>query len=142
MSASHSFQDHTGEVELTIEADTLPELFVEAGRALAELMLGRLPEGAMKPASGPAVAVELAAPDRTRLLVDWLNEIIFHTEIERTVFTDFAVEIPAEGTLTAELRGLSEAASVNSEVKAATLHEARIDPRPGGGFVGHVILDV
>ena len=39
MSASHRFGDHTGEVELTIEADTLPELFVEAGRALAELML-------------------------------------------------------------------------------------------------------
>jgi SHS2 domain-containing protein len=141
MTASHKFLDHTGEVELTLEADTLPELFVEAGRALAELMMGRLPEGAMKPASGPAVAVELAAPDRTRLLVDWLNEIIFHTEIERTVFTDFAVEIPAEGTLTAELRGLSEPAA-GGEVKAATLHEARIEPRPGGGFTAHVILDV
>jgi SHS2 domain-containing protein len=125
-----------------VEADTLPELFVEAGRALAELMLGPLPEGAMKPASGPAVAVELAAPDRTRLLVDWLNEIIFHTEIERTVFTDFVVEIPAEGALTAELRGLSDPASATGEIKAATLHEARIEARPGGGFIGHVILDV
>ena len=138
MTASHQFLDHTGEVELTVEADTLPELFAQAGRALAELMLGHLPEGTV---GGPALSVELLAPDRTRLLVDWLNEIIFHTEIERTVFTDFVVEIPAEGTLNAELRGLSEP-DVTVEVKAATLHEARVETRPGGGFKAHVVLDI
>lgn len=138
MTGRHEFLDHTGEVELIVEADTLPELFAQAGRALAELLLGHVPDGKV---GGPALSVELIAPDRTRLLVDWLNEIIFHTEIERTVFTDFVVEIPAEGTLNAELRGLSEPA-ITGEVKAATLHEARVEARPGGGFRGHVVLDV
>ena len=38
--ASHTFEEHTGEVLLRLRAPTLEEIFVEAGRGLAELLAG------------------------------------------------------------------------------------------------------
>ena len=40
------------------------------------------------PADAPAVVVELDARDPATLLVDWVNELIFRTEVEHTVFTE------------------------------------------------------
>jgi len=37
-SSQHWFEEHTGEVQLHLVAPTLPQLFVEAGLALAELI--------------------------------------------------------------------------------------------------------
>lgn len=35
--ASHAFEEDAGEIRLRLDAPTLPELFAEAGGALAEL---------------------------------------------------------------------------------------------------------
>jgi SHS2 domain-containing protein len=138
MPAGHRFDEHTSEVELTIEADTLPELYAQAGRALAELLVGTLEP---PPAAAPVLEVELEAADAASLLVDWLNELLYRTEVERTVFTELVVELPEAGRrLRARLRGLAEPAW-KGEVKAATLHQASV-AAAGRGYRGHVILDV
>jgi SHS2 domain-containing protein len=136
MSASHRFTDHTAEVELTLQADTLPELYAEAARALAELLLGSPPP----PADAPPLKVTVRSPDLTALLIDWLNELIYRTETEATVFTEAAVLRVDEQEISAELRGLY-APELATEVKAATLHDAYVRPT-ARGFVGHAILDV
>jgi hypothetical protein len=41
--ARHGFAEHTDELELGLAADSLGELFAEAGRALAEVMAGAPP---------------------------------------------------------------------------------------------------
>jgi SHS2 domain-containing protein len=137
MSARHRFDDHTSEVELTLEADTLPELFAEAARALAVLLLG---PDAVRPPSGPPLRVSVRSPDLPSLLVDWLNELIYRTEIDHAVFTAVDVVRLAEGEIVADLRGLPEP-ELAGEVKAATLHQAYLRS-DGPGFVGHVVLDV
>ena len=40
---TYQFEPHTGEVRIRIQGTDLPELFEEAGYALAELMLGEEP---------------------------------------------------------------------------------------------------
>ncbi len=136
MSASHRFEDHTAEVELTVRADSLPELFAQAARALAELLLGREPP----PGDRPPLTVTVRAPDRTALFVDWLNELIFRTETEAAVFTGAAVLALDEREIVAALTGVAGPA-LATEVKAATLHDAYVRAE-AGGFVGHAILDV
>jgi SHS2 domain-containing protein len=137
--AHHRFEDHTGEVAVTIEAPTLPELFVQAGRALAELLLG---EVLPAPDAGPRVTVEVVAPDRAALLVEWLNELLFQADVHQAVFTGFVVQELADGRVTAELAGVAGPA-LRGEVKAATLHDARVEPAQGGdGWRAHVVLDV
>jgi SHS2 domain-containing protein len=137
MAASHAFEEHVGEVEMTIAAATLPELFAEAGRALAELQLGSVPA---PPPDGPRVAVQVRAPDRAALLVEWLNELVFRTDVHHAVFTAFDVQRAEAHEVVAEIRGVPEPA-LRGEVKAATLHEARVE-EGSDGFTAHVVLDV
>jgi SHS2 domain-containing protein len=85
MGAGHRFEDHTGEVQLHIRADSLAEIYREAARAVAQLLLNAVPA---PPADAPVVVVELDARDPATLLVDWVNELIFRTEVEHTVFTE------------------------------------------------------
>ena len=86
---SHSFEDHTSEVELRVRARSLPALFARAGVALAELMLGE--EVDLTPPAAGAVsdAVVVTAPDREALLTAWLDELIFRAETRKAVFTRF-----------------------------------------------------
>jgi SHS2 domain-containing protein len=143
MGAGHRFEDHTGEVELRIRADSLPEIYREAARAVAQLMLNAIPA---PPPEAPTVAIQLDARDPATLLVDWVNELIFRSEVERTVFTEVepAVSAPADAgggwRLTATVRGLPDP-PLAGQVKAATLHQARVD-RVGGGYQANLILDV
>jgi SHS2 domain-containing protein len=147
MGAGHRFEDHTGEVQLHIRADTLPEIYREAARAVAQLLLNAVPA---PPPDAAAVEVELEARDPAALLVDWVNELIFRTEVERTVFTEVE-PLVTEGTpasdakaagwhLKATLRGLPDP-PLAGQVKAATLHQARVD-RTSGGYQANLILDV
>jgi SHS2 domain-containing protein len=138
VSASHRFEDHTGEVAIAIEASTVEEVFLEAARALAVLVLG---EGAPPPpATGPALEVAVEAPDPAALLVEWLNELVYRTDVERAVFTEVAFTRLEDRALAATVRGVREA-PLRLEVKAATLHQARLEATEGG-YRAHVVLDV
>ena len=134
--AGHSFVEHTSEVELHLHAPTLPALFAQAGRALAELMLG---EGS--PAQETVTAeVSVTAPDREALLAAWIDELIFQGETRKAVFTSFEITRLDDGAITARLQGIAEPV-LKTAVKAATFHDLRI-AAAHDGFVATVVLDV
>ena len=135
LSPSHEIADHVSEVRLRVRASSLGGLLVEAGRAIAELQL----RGAEASSAGWRT-IELSAPDRALLLVDWLNELIYLAEAERWVGVHFDVDSAEDGQLRARVRGVRLEHSV-SLLKAATLHELRVAEIPGG-LEGEVILDV
>ncbi len=131
----HSVEEHTGELQLRIDAATLPELFEEAARALSEAM------GAPR-SDGPLVAkrIQLDSVDREALLVDWLNELIFLSEVGKVLFREFLVELPSDRHLVARVSGV-KVARLRNPVKAATFHGLTITRR-AGGFTATVVLDV
>ena len=133
--ASHTLEEHTGELKLRIEAPTLPEIFAEAGRALAEAMGAPMSDG-------PLVAerIEVDASDREALLVHWLNELVFLSEVEKVVFQQFRIELPSDRRLVASLSGV-KVERLRNPVKAATYHGLAISERKDG-FVATVVLDV
>lgn len=132
----HVFEEHVGEVQLRIEAPDLPGLFVEAGRALAELVTGArrwsAPESRER--------VEVRATDREALLVSWIDELIYLIEVTGRVYTEFSFERLTDGELVAEVRG-AVPATLRVAVKAATYHRLRIEARPEG-YAATVVLDV
>jgi len=134
--ATHSFEEHTGEVRIHLEAESLTGLFEEAARALAEVMLG--PE--LPPATGPLQPVALKAVDAEALLVDWLNELVFRADAEHRVITETRVEAVSDTELRAQIRG-AEVEVLRTAVKAATLHRLRLERRPGA-ISASVVLDV
>ena len=134
--ARHRFVEHTSEVELHLEAATLAALFAEAGRAVAELMLG---EGAL----GPQTVIEevvVDAPDRAALLAAWIDELVFRAETRHAVFTDFLIHDVDDRALRAQIRGVAEPV-VKTAVKAATFHDLRV-VEVDGRFQATVVLDV
>jgi SHS2 domain-containing protein len=135
VTASHELEEHVGEVAVALRASSLAELFAEAGRALAGLLLGTLP-----PPDGPALFVEVHAPDPAALLVDWLNELIYLMDVHHAVFTGLAIERIDDHVVVARVRGVTEP-QLRGEVKAATLHAARVLVTDNH-VEAHVVLDV
>jgi SHS2 domain-containing protein len=134
--ASHSFDEHRGELELRIDAGSLPELFAEAGRALAQLMHGT----ALDAPEGWSEDVMVNARDLEALLVEWVNELVFRSEIAKVLFTQFEITHVSDRRLLAAIRG-TRVAQLRNPVKAATYHGLSIVEH-AGGFTAKVILDV
>ncbi len=134
--AEHSFEEHRGELEIRIEGPTLPAVFAEAGRALAEVMDATSLEAPM----GLSDEVVVNAPDREALLVEWLNELVYRSEVERAIFTDLEVAHLSDHQLVATIRG-TRVAGLRNPVKAATYHGLSIAEN-AGGITAKVILDV
>ncbi len=133
--ASHRFVEHTGEVELRLFAAEFGELYAEAGRALARLMLEEAEE-----ASKSTVMLRVEAEDRQELLFEWLNELIYHSEVEKVVFVDFSILEISEGHLVAEATALRPL-RLRTAVKAATFHDLCV-VHTGDGWSATVVLDV
>lgn len=136
MRPSHELVEHTGEVGLRIRAGSLGDLLAEAGRALGTLEL----QGAPAPPEGEWRRLEVRAPDREALLVEWLNELLYRAESERWVATEFAVERAAPRAAVLRARGVWVARTPGF-VKAATYHGVAVRDVPGG-VEGEVVLDV
>lgn len=132
----HVFEEHVGEVQIRIEAEDLPSLFAEAGRALAALQL----ETPAIDAPREVEEVTVRAPDRAALLAEWLNELIFLSETRRCAFPDLEVTRISDRELQARIGGVA-IDHPRVAVKAATLHGLQVEERPGG-FVATVVLDV
>ncbi len=135
---THQFEPHTGEVQLRIDGTGLPELFEEAGSALAELMLGEAPPEPPRDAEEEDVTLESADPEA--LLVDWLNELISRADLKKRVYTDITVDALDERTLHARIRGLTPPV-LKTAVKAATFHGLELREHDDG-FTATVVLDV
>jgi SHS2 domain-containing protein len=137
MQASSELLSHTAEVKLRVRAPSLGELAAEAGRALGALELGTTTP---PPGSGPWRDLEIRAPDREALLVEWLNELIYLAETERWVGVEFEVRVAEEMVLSMRGRGvLVEEAP--ARVKAATFHGLKIAATPEG-LEADIVFDV
>ncbi|KFE68246.1 archease [Hyalangium minutum] len=135
---SYQFEPHTGEVQIRIAGTSLPELFEEAGYALAELMLGDpLPE---TPPEAELEFVLLEAVDTEALLVDWLNELISRSDLWKRVYTHLRVDELTDRTLRARIRG-QEPTVLKTAVKAATFHGLEIREHEDR-FTATLVLDV
>lgn len=133
---SHTWVDHTAEVQLQVRAGSLANLLAEAGRALGALLL----RGRPAEPSGDARPIEVSSVDREALLVDWLNEIIFLAEVERWIAVEFNVLEASESDLKASARGVA-VDDPPALVKAATFHGLAVEEREGG-LQAEVIFDV
>jgi SHS2 domain-containing protein len=124
--------DHTGEVELEIEAGTEREVFADALAALAEL-LGVDGDGAEHR------TIVASAPDRPALLAAWLEELVFLAESEG--FEPVRVDSLALGKAELKATVSGRLGAPPPLVKAVTYHRLAFERRDSGYFA-RVVLDV
>lgn len=133
---AHWYEEHVSEVEVGLQAPSLAGLFVEAALALAELQAGQpLPAG-----EEPRELVRLEATDRDALLVDWLNELLYRSEVNQRIYATFRIDQLSGEGLTAAI-GRAGDARPRPTVKAATFHGLHIAQTPEG-FTARVVFDV
>jgi SHS2 domain-containing protein len=125
--------DHTSELELEIQAPSEEAVFAEAIAALAELV---------GDGGGPPMAreVEVAADDHALLLVEWLTELVYLSELEELVPERIASMELTEGRLRATVEG--HRARPRHLVKAVTLHRLELSGDDEAGWRARVVLDV
>jgi SHS2 domain-containing protein len=140
--APFSFQEHTGEIKLHLEAASLAELLEVAAGGLAAVMEGGRETRASEVSGDQEVRqlVKIEAPDCNALLVDWLNELIFLSERDKQIFQDVRVTRASEQALEAVVGGV-EMDDPQLPVKAATFHGLNVERGPKG-YAVDVILDV
>jgi SHS2 domain-containing protein len=132
----HRFGEHTGEIEMKVEADSDAGLFEEAARGLAGLQA----DDSTGAPTRTEEHIHLTSTDREALLVDWLNELLYRGEVNKCVYGEVRVEHVDDHRLEARVRG-REPSTPRTAVKAATWHAVRIRPS-GGGVEATVVLDV
>ncbi len=136
---SHALLPHTADARVAVAGDTLPELFLAALEALAEVQRGA------PPSTGAALPlrrrVRVAAEDATALLVDFLSEVLAISQVERAVFERAEFIVLDERHLEAEIAGRPEEKPAR-DVKAVTYHEADVRQDAVGHFGTHVVFDL
>jgi SHS2 domain-containing protein len=132
--------DHHADLYLEISGETLEDLFRNAAYALAcEMVDGPLPEPTLAPRH---VALEPAQPEL--LLRAWLAELLFLSETERELYTEWHPAVTEGGGLEASVRGVpleSVAERLSGEIKAVTYHGLLVERTPAG-YRAEVILDL
>lgn len=130
----HRFEEHTGEVQLVVEAPTLAALLEETALALGELMSTEV-----RPAEA-TIRVKVEASDRDALLVEWIDELIYRSEIDKRIYAHARVLRASDRTIEAEIGGF-EPPAIRTAVKAATMHNLAVTDTPSG-LSARVVLDV
>lgn len=134
--------EHTADKGVRAWGKTLEELFENASRGMYRLVID--PEGKQVDVSIP-ISVEVPDPiDRSDLLVKWLRELIYLTDVRKVVFTDFTVHRVTETTVEGEAYGLvvgDNSVLDGAPVKAVTYHGLRLEQTPEG-WVTEFYVDV
>ena len=126
--------DHTADLALHMWAADLPDLFATAARGMFSLLT---PLAGL--ATDATVDVALAALDVETLLVDWLNELLYLSEVGEVAFVDFGFEQLTPTALAATARGGVMVERLNY-IKAATFHNLAV-VRTRQGYETEIVFD-
>jgi SHS2 domain-containing protein len=139
------FFEHTADVGIRVQGDTLESALAEAGRAFSSLIVENL--DAVR--ASEQVRIDLPQPDTSPnsldyLLFDWLSALLTEFESSGQVFSQFDVRSTPAG-IVADCRGepLDPARHrLGHEVKAITYHQLELRQTGDGGYAGQVIVDL
>jgi SHS2 domain-containing protein len=137
--------EHTADLGIEIEADSLERLFEAGAYGLTGVLVG-LEVGAGPSDSSPAVIwrhLVLEAPDREALLVDWLRELLYIQETEGLLLARAEVEDLGDTKLAARA-GFTRPPPVGGaerELKGVTYHDLEVRQREGGWYA-RVVFDL
>jgi SHS2 domain-containing protein len=129
----YRFVDHTGELQLEVEAASAEQVFAEAVAALGEVLAG---EDGGRPARQE---VEVEAPDQATLLADFLSELVYLADVERFLPERLASLELSSGRLRATVEG--RLGQPSPLVKAVTYHGLELR-RKDDGYHARIVFDV
>jgi SHS2 domain-containing protein len=132
--------DYTADVGIKARGADLARAYENAARGMFSLItaLGKVNELVYR-------EIEVRAPDKETLLIEWLNELIFLFETEMLLFGRFHIESLNESFLRARCYGEKIDKSrheIKRGIKSATYHKLKVENLPDGEYQVQVLLDI
>jgi len=131
--------DHVADVGIVAYGTDVEELFSNAALALFSLITE--PESIEEKSH---LDLEVSSDGRDRLLVEWLNELIYLFDVEHILFNRFDIKRLTRNELKATCYGEGfdpMKHKIKIGVKAATYHMLKLD-KNGDGYKAQIILDI
>lgn len=131
--------DHTADIGLIVYGEDLKSLFENAGKALFHLITDL-----RKVRRRIERRIEIGKEEFERLMVDWLNELLYLHDTENLLFKGFKVESIGEDGLRARVKGepFQEGVHViKTGVKAVTYHQILVG-KENGRWKARIIFDL
>ena len=130
--------EHTADIGIEATGKSPADIFRAVAAGL-RAVLGDLPN---RPC-GHWQQVSVEGRNLDELLVNWLNAILFHLEVDGLFPEQFRVEAISSTNLRARIGGnlLADSPLPVREVKAATWHRLEVSAQPGG-WRARVYLDL
>ena len=123
----YRFLEHTADVGVEAEGDTLAEAFAQVAEGLMNVITDTSRVEARE-----SRALDIHGEDPGDLLVNFLTELLFLLDTENLVFSHFELDLDLDGLgLTGTVRGEvldHDRHEIRTEVKAITRHDLVVDP--------------
>ena len=139
MKKDFEFIDHTADIGILAYGADMKQVFANAARGLFSIITELDNVAATEKRD-----IQVTAPDREALLVNWLNELIYLFEAKEMLFNRFEITIITDTELKAKAFGEKinlTKHELKTQVKAATYHMLKIEQNEDG-WKAQVIFDV
>jgi len=131
--------EHTADKGIRVKGNDLKELFRNAASAMFDIIAEKKRPEIKKQSE---VRIEQKADNLEELFVNWLNELLSLSATKEMIFSEFRINKIDKNTLQAVVIGEDiKNYRVNTEVKAATYHQLKLEEAKGG-WQAEVIFDV
>jgi SHS2 domain-containing protein len=136
LQASYEEVAHTADIALRVRAPSLEALFMEAARGMFALMTTQV----IETESSASQTITTHADDLESLLVNWLNELLYQSEMTQQVFRVRAVNLTPSYHAQSEVCG-APIGEVRKHIKAVTFHDLAVR-YDNGLFEATIVFDV
>jgi SHS2 domain-containing protein len=134
--------EHTADLAIEVEADTLPDLFDGAATGMIALIEMEDPDGPLEDSGGVGLSggdakhtvdvvtreLELSAPDLPSLMVHWLRELLYFFQVEHLAYRRAEFQQVTTSSLRAAVRA-EPAVEAFREIKGVTYHDLEVSHR-------------
>lgn len=139
---TYEIHEHTADVRVKGHAPTLEELFCEMAEGMMSFAGGK---EKTEDVNIQLREVKVSSPDETALLVDFLNEILSLSHINKETYGNIKINKLERGEdvveIEADLEGV-EVSEFEEDIKAVTYHEAEVKKNDKGEWEASLIFDI
>jgi len=138
MTKFYEILNHPADLKIRAFGKNLPQLFANIAQAVAKQQKNKID----KKDKGEWEIIQIESVDLESLLVDWLGEILYRSEVNKKVYFDFEIMEFSENPykIKARIKGAPVEAK-NTDIKAVTYHDLEIK-KIGDNWEAIVIFDI
>jgi SHS2 domain-containing protein len=134
--------DHTADIGIVAYGKTKREVFINAAKGMFEIIAGENRDFK----ENFYAKIKLEAKSLEDLLIAWLNELLYISEVKLVILNKFIIKELSDGQIKAEVGGTKInhlSVRIKREVKAVTYHRLEIKKDEEGGlWSAQVIFDI